>query len=190
MGSWRVIGEGSVPLMHQPTFASVEFEQKKRKTRRELFLERIDSLVPWDELEAAHRAALPQGGTGTAALPAGGDAAHPLRPALLQPQRPCDGGSPLRSRVGAALLRPHPDRGHSRREHHPPLPPPAGAPRPGNEAVRDNQRPPREAAACACARARSWTPASSRRPPRRRTGGARATRRCTRRRRGTSGASA
>ena len=32
--------------MHQPTFASVEFEQKKRKTRRELFLERIDSLVP------------------------------------------------------------------------------------------------------------------------------------------------
>ena len=38
--------------MHQPTFASVEFEQKKRKTRRELFLERINSLVPWEELEA------------------------------------------------------------------------------------------------------------------------------------------
>ena len=37
--------------MHQPTFASVEFEQKKRKTRRELFLERLDSLVPWEELE-------------------------------------------------------------------------------------------------------------------------------------------
>ena len=37
--------------MHQPTFASVEFEQKKRKTRRELFLERLDALVPWEELE-------------------------------------------------------------------------------------------------------------------------------------------
>ena len=35
--------------MHQPTFASVEFEQKKRRTRRELFLERIDSLVPWED---------------------------------------------------------------------------------------------------------------------------------------------
>ena len=38
--------------MHQPTFASVEFEQKKRKTRRERFLERLDALVPWEELEA------------------------------------------------------------------------------------------------------------------------------------------
>ena len=39
--------------MHQPTFASVEFEQKKRKTRRELFLERIDGLVPWDEFASS-----------------------------------------------------------------------------------------------------------------------------------------
>ena len=39
--------------MHQPTFASVEFEQKKRKTRRELFLERIDALVPWEERRRA-----------------------------------------------------------------------------------------------------------------------------------------
>ena len=38
--------------MYQPTFASVEFEQKKRKTRRERFLERLDALVPWEELEA------------------------------------------------------------------------------------------------------------------------------------------
>ena len=41
--------------MHQPTFATVEHEQKKRKTRRERFLERIDALIPWAELEARSR---------------------------------------------------------------------------------------------------------------------------------------
>ena len=69
MGSWRVIGEGNVPLMHQPTFASVEFEQKKRKTRRELFLERIDSLVPWEELEARIEPHYPKAGRGRRPYP-------------------------------------------------------------------------------------------------------------------------
>ena len=69
MGSWRVIGEGSVPLMHQPTFASVEFEQKKRKTRRELFLERIDGLVPWDELEGCIERHYPKAGRGRRPYP-------------------------------------------------------------------------------------------------------------------------
>ena len=31
--------------MHQPTFASAEFEQKKRKTRRERFLGRMEAMV-------------------------------------------------------------------------------------------------------------------------------------------------
>ena len=29
----------------------MEYEGKKRKTRREIFLERMDSLIPWDQLE-------------------------------------------------------------------------------------------------------------------------------------------
>ena len=37
--------------MDQPTFAELEFQGKKRKTRRELFLERMDGLVPWQRLE-------------------------------------------------------------------------------------------------------------------------------------------
>ena len=37
--------------MGQPTFADLEYASKKRKTRREIFLERMDSLVPWDRLE-------------------------------------------------------------------------------------------------------------------------------------------
>ena len=37
--------------MEQPTFAELEYQGKKRKTRRELFLERMDGLIPWHSLE-------------------------------------------------------------------------------------------------------------------------------------------
>ena len=37
--------------MDQPTLADLEYQSKKRKTRRELFLERMDGLIPWDRLE-------------------------------------------------------------------------------------------------------------------------------------------
>ena len=37
--------------MEQPTFADLEYDGKKRKTRRERFLERMDGLIPWDRLE-------------------------------------------------------------------------------------------------------------------------------------------
>ena len=33
--------------MNQPTFADLDYESKKRKTRREKFLERMDGLIPW-----------------------------------------------------------------------------------------------------------------------------------------------
>lgn len=37
--------------MDQKTFADLEYEHKKRKTRREKFLGRMDGLVPWKRLE-------------------------------------------------------------------------------------------------------------------------------------------
>lgn len=37
--------------MTQQTFAELEYTQKKRKTRREKFLERMDKLIPWKILE-------------------------------------------------------------------------------------------------------------------------------------------
>ena len=37
--------------MSQLTFAEAEYEVKKRKTRREKFLERMDALLPWKKLE-------------------------------------------------------------------------------------------------------------------------------------------
>ena len=35
----------------QPTIADLDYQVKKRKTRREEFLERMDSLIPWERLE-------------------------------------------------------------------------------------------------------------------------------------------
>ena len=37
--------------MEEPTFADLQYENKKRKTRRELFLEGMDGLIPWQRLE-------------------------------------------------------------------------------------------------------------------------------------------
>ncbi len=55
--------------MYQPTFASLEFEQKKRKTRREVFLERLDALVPWEALAARIEPHYPKPGRGRRPYP-------------------------------------------------------------------------------------------------------------------------
>ena len=48
--------------MDQPTFADLEYESKKRKTRREIFLERMDALVPWEQMEERIRPFYPKAG--------------------------------------------------------------------------------------------------------------------------------
>ena len=50
--------------MDQPTFADLEYQGRKRKTRRELFLERMDGLIPWARLEERVRPCYPQAGGG------------------------------------------------------------------------------------------------------------------------------
>ena len=73
--------------MDQPTFADLEYHDKKRKTRRELFLVRMDGLIPWRSLEERNPSPLPQAWQGTPSLPFGGHAADSLCPAVLQPLR-------------------------------------------------------------------------------------------------------
>jgi transposase, IS5 family len=36
--------------MNQLTFSEAEYQHKKRKTRREKFLEQMDTLIPWKRL--------------------------------------------------------------------------------------------------------------------------------------------
>ena len=50
--------------MDQPTFSDLEYQGKKRKTRREQFLERIDALIPWQKLEGRIASHYPKAGRG------------------------------------------------------------------------------------------------------------------------------
>ena len=51
-------------MMDQPTFSDLEYQGKKRKTRRELFLERVDGLIPWQKLEGRIAPHYPKAGRG------------------------------------------------------------------------------------------------------------------------------
>ena len=55
--------------MDLPTFADLEYQGKKRKTRRELFLERMDGLIPWQKLEDRIRPFYPKAGRGRQPYP-------------------------------------------------------------------------------------------------------------------------
>lgn len=50
--------------MSQLTFAEAEYQNKKRKTRREVFLEKMDALIPWSQLEKKLRRHYPKGENG------------------------------------------------------------------------------------------------------------------------------
>ena len=128
--------------MEQVTFADVEYEGKKRRTRRELFLERMEALIPWERLEARIRPLYPKAGRGAAAVPVGGDAEDSLRAAVLQPERPGDGGHAVRDRVGAAVRGAAFDGSAAGRDDDSELSAPAGAARAGAWFVRGDQRAP------------------------------------------------
>ena len=55
--------------MDQPTFADLEYEGKKRKTRREMFLDRMDGLIPWQNLQARIWPFYPMAGRGRRPYP-------------------------------------------------------------------------------------------------------------------------
>jgi IS5 family transposase len=55
--------------MDQVTFSDLEYDHKKRKTRREKFLERMDALIPWEKLERKIRRHYPKRGRGRPPYP-------------------------------------------------------------------------------------------------------------------------
>ena len=85
---------GVKPRCSQPTFGELEYESKKRKTRREIFLERMDGLIPWGSDGRSDLAVLSESGPGPAALRVVVDAADTLCAAVLQP--PLSRGQALR----------------------------------------------------------------------------------------------
>ena len=57
--------------MEQSTFAELEHDSKKRRTRREVFLEKMDALIPWNRLEARIEPFYPKAGRGRRPYPLG-----------------------------------------------------------------------------------------------------------------------
>jgi len=56
-------------IMDQLTFAEAEYNVKKRKTRREKFLEQMDLLIPWKQLERKIQRYYPKSGQGRQPYP-------------------------------------------------------------------------------------------------------------------------
>ena len=54
---------------HQLTFADSEFNQKRRRTRKEIFLSRMDKLIPWKRLESIIEPHYPKAGNGRRPYP-------------------------------------------------------------------------------------------------------------------------
>ena len=57
--------------MRQATFSELEHDAKKRRTRRELFLEKMEGLIPWSRLEARIEPFYPKAGRGRRPYPLG-----------------------------------------------------------------------------------------------------------------------
>ena len=57
--------------MEQASFAELEHDSKKRRTRRELFLEKMDGLIPWERLEGRIEPFYPKAGRGRRPYPLG-----------------------------------------------------------------------------------------------------------------------
>lgn len=57
--------------MNQLSFAEAEYANKRRQTRRELFLEEMDQLLPWKQLESKIKRYYPKSKTGRPAYPLG-----------------------------------------------------------------------------------------------------------------------
>jgi IS5 family transposase len=55
--------------MGQINFSEAEYQNKKRKTRREIFLERMDKLIPWNQLEKKVAHYYPKGQNGRPPYP-------------------------------------------------------------------------------------------------------------------------
>ena len=51
-------------MIHQPSFSQAEFAAKKKTTRREKFLTRMESLIPWAQLLAVIQPFYPKGQRG------------------------------------------------------------------------------------------------------------------------------
>ena len=126
--------------MEQPTFSDLEYQGKKRKTRRELFLERVEGRIQAC-YPKADGAAIPTRCLSCCASTASSSSTISATPAWKTPAF-VGAGSALRVRPGPAVRGTEAHRPPARRDHHPQLPAPVGEAPPGAGSPGGNQRPP------------------------------------------------
>lgn len=56
-------------MEHQLTFADSEFSSKRRQTRKEIFLSRMNAILPWAKLLAVIEPVYPKAGNGRRPYP-------------------------------------------------------------------------------------------------------------------------
>ena len=126
--------------MEQATFAELEHDSKRRRTRREIFLEKMDRLVPWKRLEKRVEAFYPKAGRGRRP--------YPLRTMLrvhcvqlfYNLSDPGMEDLLLRGGVGAPIRGPAADGSAAGRDDDPEVPAPAGGARARRRPVRGDKR--------------------------------------------------
>ncbi|AWY01116.1 transposase [Marinomonas primoryensis] len=67
-------------MSHQLTFTDSEFNNKRRKTRKVIFLSRMNELIPWAQLKAIIQPFYPKAGNGISYQPM----LHSLHATLVQ----------------------------------------------------------------------------------------------------------
>ena len=55
--------------MNNPSFASLAYDSKKKKTRRERFLQEMDKVIPWKEVMQIIEKYYPTAGNGRQPMP-------------------------------------------------------------------------------------------------------------------------
>ena len=81
--------------MKQQTLSDMEYGCRKKKTKREEFLEIMEEIIPWEEWVAIIRPYYPTGKCGRPPHRSGIDAADVSAAGLVQPVRSGDGGCHL-----------------------------------------------------------------------------------------------
>lgn len=92
-------------MSHQFTFADSEFNGKRRKTRKEIFLARMDALLPWSRMLEVIEPVYPKAGNGRRPYPLD-------TMAVVQPQRRRHGRCSLRDCLNASGCQTLPGPGH------------------------------------------------------------------------------
>ncbi len=89
-------------MSHQLTFADSEFSTKRRQTRKEIFLSRMEQILPWQNMTAVIEPFYPKAGNGRRPYPL----ETMLRIHCMQHWynlRRCHGRCPVRNRLHAPV---------------------------------------------------------------------------------------